>query len=63
MEAVCSASDTVMENDAGDEKCCDGPTAVDHVKQPVSAAPFRYSKVTRIVRLRLNTVFPNRNNL
>lgn len=49
VETVCSASDLVMENDAGEEKCCDGPTAVDHVKQPVSAAPFRYTKVMRIV--------------
>uniref|UniRef100_A0A674MSA2 Eukaryotic translation initiation factor 4E nuclear import factor 1 n=1 Tax=Takifugu rubripes TaxID=31033 RepID=A0A674MSA2_TAKRU len=34
-----------MENDTCvEEKSCDGPTAVDPVKQPVSTAPFRYTK-------------------
>lgn len=46
METVCAASDSVMENDTCvEEKSCDGPTAVDPVKQPVSIAPFRYTKV------------------
>lgn len=42
--------DSVMENDTCvEEKSCDGPTAVDLVKQPVSTAPFRYTKVRRIL--------------
>lgn len=39
-----------MENDSCvEEKSCDGPTAVDQVKQPASTAPFRYTKVRRFV--------------
>lgn len=61
LETVCSASDSVMENDTCvEEKSCDGPTAVDPVKQPVSTAPFRYTKVRRIeFRFRVNDCFPN----